>query len=411
MTLFSSLNTADASFGGRCSARLYAIDPTVGTVQEDVNFTDGVRHYWFAAPATNYQKNTVWWFSRSIAGEFVQMRYVGWNNGALSTSSLVETGTGNASGRWGDYFQGCLDWYDYYNYGTASGPQKLWGYAEVSGSGGWRTRVGITTAEGTGAGSMNVAPATNMSFDGYEGGPFAPANEQYTVSNPGPVAIAYEVTSLPSWLSGTNLTNQVNPTRTVTFTPNATANGLGYGRYTDPTITFTNCFDLSSTSRSAELVVRARRVPRSFTVRFGRVDAGDVGSLGSQDGNVLRICRFITPNLVVAPITIEVNSTAPGSSASVIRYTQYARMITSGSFSQELDMFNFSTNAFGATSGPQAITTSFGSQFVQVSTGANSYIGTGNAVRARYQIRKTGPAAAAVWCHATDHAYWDFTPL
>jgi hypothetical protein len=411
MTLFTSLNTADPAFGGRCSARLIAVDPTAGSVQQDTNFTDGVRHYWFAAPATNYQKNTVWWFSRSIAGEFVEMRYVGWNNGALSTSLPVETGTGNASGRWGDYFQGCLDWYDYYNYGATAGPQKLWGYAEISGVGGWRTRVGITTAEGTAAGVMNVAPAGNMSFSGFQGGPFTPANAQYTLSNTGAVAYSYEVRSLPTWLNATNGSGQVNPNQVVTLAPNATANGLGYGRYTDPTISFTNCYNGSAINRSAELVVRARRVPTSFSVTYGQVNAGNNASLGAQDGNVLRICRFIVPNLLVAPVTVVVNGTAPGSTASVIRYNQYARMVTSGSFTQELSMFNWVTNSYAATGGQQVINTSFSTQFVQVSSSASNYIGTGNAVRSQYQIRKTGPAAAFAWCHEVDHIYWDFTPL
>ncbi|MGE0002242.1 MAG: hypothetical protein AB7F50_00915 [Fimbriimonadaceae bacterium] len=410
MTLFTSLNTNDPNFGNRCSARLLAVDPTNGAVGEDVNFTDGVRHYWFAAPSANYQDNAVWWFSRSIAGEFVNMRYVGWNAGALGSSLSVESGTGNASGRWGDYFQGTLDWGDFYAYGGASGPQKMWGYSEVSGIGGWRTRVGITTADGTAAGVMTVSPGTNMAFTGFVGGPFSPANSVYTLGNTGPVGYAYELTSLPSWLSATNGSGQVFGSNVnVTIGPNATANGLGYGVYTDASIVFNNCYSNATATRSATLTVRARVVPRSFTVRLGRQDAGNLASVQTDDTNYLRVCKFIVPNSIVPPVNVEFGTTAPGSTASQIVYDQLARMVHAGSFNQQLELWNYSTNNWGATTNG-ALGTSFVTRTVTVNAGANNYIGPSNAMLARFRISQTGPAAVSAWCHETDYVTWELTP-
>ncbi|MCC6402584.1 MAG: hypothetical protein IT207_01090 [Fimbriimonadaceae bacterium] len=410
MTLLTSLNTADAAFGGRCSSKMMALDPTASTVGTDVNFTDGVHHYWFGAPSANYQDTGVFWFSRSIAGEFVTMRYVAWSGAGLSGSAHVEAGTGNASGRWGDYFQGTLDWADYYAYGGTAGPQKHWGYAEISGAGGWRTRVGITTADVTTAGVMTVAPGTNMAFTGFVGGPFTPANEVYTLGNTGQVGYGYEVSSLPSWLSATNGSGQVFGTNVnVSIFPDATANGLGYGIYTDASILFTNCYSLASTSRSATLTVKARIVPTSVTVRLGRIDAGNVVSLRADDANYLRVCKFIVPNSIVPPVNVEVSTTAPGATASQIVYEQLARMFHAGSFNQQLELWNYNTGNWGATTSG-ALGTVFVNRTVTVNAGANNYIGPANAMLARYRISQTGPAAVSAWCHEVDYVNWELTP-
>jgi len=195
----------------------------------------------------------------------------------------------------------------------------------------------------------------------------------------------------------------------VSIGPDATANGLGYGIYTDASILFTNCYSLASTSRSATLTVKARVVPTSVTVRLGRIDAGNVVSLRADDANYLRVCKFIVPNSIVPPVNVEVSTTAPGATASQIVYEQLARMFHAGSFNQQLELWNYNTGNWGATTNG-ALGTVFVNRTVTVNAGANNYIGPANAMLARYRISQTGPAAVSAWCHEVDYVNWELTP-
>ena len=104
--------------------------------------------------------------------------------------------------------------------------------------------------------ALQVSPATNMAASGNTGGPFSPASFQYQLGASTGSA-SYSVSGVPSWLtpSATSGTVTTSPS-TVTFTVNASANGIAPGTYGPTTITFTNTTNgLGNTTRTATLVV------------------------------------------------------------------------------------------------------------------------------------------------------------
>lgn len=147
--------------------------------------------------------------------------------------------------------------------------------------------------------------------------------------------------------------------------------------------------------------------PTDVAVRLGRVDAGSVSQLADIDAQVFRVCKFIVPNQQVAPITVEVGGTCPLLAPSQLQFRTYGRMNTTGLFSQTLDLYDWSTNAFSTT----AVTTSnIGNTFRAAGVGANTpvsrFVNAAGRVVGRYRIRQTGPAGTAAWCFELDQAVW-----
>lgn len=151
--------------------------------------------------------------------------------------------------------------------------------------------------------------------------------------------------------------------------------------------------------------------PTSVTVRLGRLDAGSVALIGDIDGQVLRVCKFIVPNTLVAPITVEVDGTSPIAAPSALSFRTFGRMSTTGLFSQTLDMYDWTITGFSAT----AVTTSnIANTFRAAGVGADApvsrFVSGSNQVRARYRIRQTGPAGSSAWCFDLDQAIWLVRP-
>jgi hypothetical protein len=151
--------------------------------------------------------------------------------------------------------------------------------------------------------------------------------------------------------------------------------------------------------------------PASFTVRLGRVDAGNVGALADLDGAVLRVCKFIVPNQQVAPITVELDGTSSIANPSQMSFRTYGRMSASGLFSQTLDLYDWNLGSFSTTA---ATTSNIGTTFRFASVSADAPVGRfvsgSNQVRARYRIRQTGPAGTPFWCFDLDQAIWLVRP-
>jgi len=153
-------------------------------------------------------------------------------------------------------------------------------------------------------------------------------------------------------------------------------------------------------------------VPASFTVNLGRVNSGNVSSLAFDDGNVLRVCKFLVPNQQVAPVTVQIDGTSSQAVASALRLEFRSRMQSAGSFGLTLDLWNWSTNNWDTTN---VLTTSVNTTF-SLSTlntqGAISQFlrGSDGALKARYRVKQTGPSVANLWCHETDRANWIVTP-
>ena len=147
--------------------------------------------------------------------------------------------------------------------------------------------------------------------------------------------------------------------------------------------------------------------PQSATVRFGHLDSGSVSNLAAIDNNNMRVCRAFVPNLVVAPVTVELDSTSPINNPQTLKFRTFSKMTAAGSFSITVDLYDWSLTAFSPVDFyTDAIATPFKSTVVAGSGDLNRYIGSGNAIRARYRIRPTGFIATATWCHDLDQAVW-----
>ncbi len=115
--------------------------------------------------------------------------------------------------------------------------------------------------------SLRVSPSAGLDASGPEGGPFAPASLDYTLTNGAATLINYEVTKTASWLDVANPTGSIpaGSAATVTVSVDAVAAAaLAPGAYQD-TVTFTNLSDHSGdTTRPARLVVGEPAVQVSF---------------------------------------------------------------------------------------------------------------------------------------------------
>jgi hypothetical protein len=415
-TLFTGMTTAG---GGAARCRLYVINLNTLAPVLDTDFWGTNLDYSFPTPSLNYQDSCVWVFTSTGPGQNPQARYVNWDSGTFSnSSSLLKSSSssyGSVSGtvyRWGDYFGGDLDWGDYNNQGGSAGAQKLWFYGQYAAStANWGTYVGATRSVGTTTGVVNFA-GNNYTLSGFVGGPFTPGSATYTVDNSGEVGVLYDFLT-PNWLtpSRTGGTLYAGQSHTITVSPNSTTNSLPYGIYTG-SITARNAFTGSSASRTATLIVSARLQPSVFSVKLGRLDAGNLNSLFSIDGNALRVCRFFVPNATTPPVNVEVESTAPSTSASAMNFNIHSRVANSGSFSQDVQLFDWVSNDWSTTARRvDPINTTYTTRTLTAPSPVTRYIRSSDRrVLARWRIAVTGPVSVPIWCQDTDFVNWEVTP-
>jgi hypothetical protein len=145
--------------------------------------------------------------------------------------------------------------------------------------------------------------------------------------------------------------------------------------------------------------------PSSFTTVRGRLDAGNVASLGADDDDYLRHCKFIVPNAIVPPIEVIVDGTTTKSSTTGIAAALKGRMANAGSFTHNVEQFDWVDNAYQDLATGTASTTE--STVTSNSSGVHGqHIGTAGALRAKYFVRKTGPSAVAAFCYNADLFSW-----
>ncbi len=254
--LFTSLN-ADRS--GDCGTMLFKFDAVGLGLEYQGNFGAAGWDYWFGSPAADYTGSNFWVFSRTqfASGGEPEIRFVDFNQGTFSSSSsLIRDGDGSYNGfRWGDYFGGQMDWGDYSANGGAGSANKVWLYAEYGENDSWNTHFGATSVFPQGSMS-SVTPSTTYVLTGPVGGPFTPASREYTLaSTSGDTGVAFEVTSLPSWLDASREYGQLWGNTTVTLSVNSAANGLRPGTYND-NVFFTDCYNGgNSYTRAVQLIV------------------------------------------------------------------------------------------------------------------------------------------------------------
>lgn len=145
--------------------------------------------------------------------------------------------------------------------------------------------------------------------------------------------------------------------------------------------------------------------PDSFTLRLGRIDAGNLASLQNIDGNVMRICRFLVPNALSSPVTVEVEGTSPTLTPTLIRFRTYGRMANTGAFGETLDLYDWSLGAFSTTAvNTSAIGTNNRIVVVSGDAPVGRFVNAQGKVRGRFRVRQTGPTSTAAWCFEADQA-------
>jgi len=126
---------------------------------------------------------------------------------------------------------------------------------------GWGTPTGSNLINALASPPMplQISPATNLVFTGPAGGPFAPTNFAFLLTNTTAAQLNWSVvkTGSATWLNvgatGGTLTSG-GPATTVTLSPNTSAGTLPPGVYV-ATLWFTNLVDLSAQSRQVTLDV------------------------------------------------------------------------------------------------------------------------------------------------------------
>lgn len=148
--------------------------------------------------------------------------------------------------------------------------------------------------------------------------------------------------------------------------------------------------------------------PTAFTVTLGQRQTGDLTSFRSTDGNVMRVCKFVVPNQSVAPVQVTVEANAPVPVSSTLAFSTNSRMASAGSFSQQLELWNWAGNGWDATdTRTDAVNTTMTQRDLAATGNLARYYQNGTfLLRARYQVRKTGPSAVSAWCHEMDRAVW-----
>lgn len=150
--------------------------------------------------------------------------------------------------------------------------------------------------------------------------------------------------------------------------------------------------------------------PDTFLPNLGRTDVGNVGSLAGADSNVLRICRYFVPNVLVPPVNYQVTATL-SQAPQYISMFSVSRMDSAGSFKETLEMFDYSVGTYlPADSRADVVTNSFNTRKLDVTGSASRFVGPGNVVKARRKVEATGFVAKYAWCHEQDQLVWLTTP-
>ncbi|MCW5936244.1 MAG: hypothetical protein KIT11_02930 [Fimbriimonadaceae bacterium] len=152
-------------------------------------------------------------------------------------------------------------------------------------------------------------------------------------------------------------------------------------------------------------------VPDAFQVLLGKTSAGNLTSLAATDGNTLRVCKFLVPNLVVPPIQVQIEGTAPLPFISDLKLQATARMVHVGSFLQTLELWNWTTNNWDTVDKrTDTVTTTMATRELATSGNKLRYVQSGTLkMRARYSVKQSGPSSVTLWCHEADRTAWVYS--
>jgi hypothetical protein len=132
--------------------------------------------------------------------------------------------------------------------------------------------------------ALQVTPASGSTASGTHGGPFSPSSFRYSLSSTFG-SVNYSITT-PSWLTASPGSGTVTTSaKTITFTVNSKARGLGPSTYTDD-IGFNNTTNgQGNTARVATLIVNPKQYKLSVTASpatYGTVSGAGTFAEGSS---------------------------------------------------------------------------------------------------------------------------------
>lgn len=144
---------------------------------------------------------------------------------------------------------------------------------------------------------------------------------------------------------------------------------------------------------------QAQVSPNVMTVLFGRVVAGDVGSLSaSGEEHVLRMTWLNVPNLSVDPVSFRLEAKLPFRPVSM-SFSITSRSVQAGMFRQTLNLYDWTKNLFDPftnVNGPMYRT--FTDMACHAPGDVGRYVRAGdNKVMALVRARPVGPVAVAGW--------------
>lgn len=149
--------------------------------------------------------------------------------------------------------------------------------------------------------------------------------------------------------------------------------------------------------------------PSLLTVSLGKTSSGDVTSLAADDGNALVVCKFFVPNQQSPFVQMLLDGTTTITAPSSIKFVLKSKMVTAGSFLQQMEMNNFATNSFELV---RSDTLGLAYQQLEAVPAnlAPQYVGAGGEVRTRIKLRQTGPSTSLLPCGSFELGQWVVAP-
>jgi len=148
--------------------------------------------------------------------------------------------------------------------------------------------------------------------------------------------------------------------------------------------------------------------PDLAKVLLGKVTGGTFDSLRTKDDSGLVVCKFIVPNLSVAPIQVEVEGVSNVETPVGLTLNVRSRMKHGGLFKQTLQLWNWTTSNWDPS---DTDVVPIGLAWIDrslVATGTvTRYVSPTRTLRMKCSISQTGPSAVTLWCHETDFVDWE----
>ncbi|MBS1722210.1 MAG: hypothetical protein JSS66_04290 [Armatimonadetes bacterium] len=151
-------------------------------------------------------------------------------------------------------------------------------------------------------------------------------------------------------------------------------------------------------------------IPTNVHIDLGRVDTGILDSLVENDGDVLRICKFIVPNRTAPPVVFEVQGHAPVNNLTMISFSITGRVTLPGSFKVDMEAANYPLGQFQLKSTGNT-NTAFSTVGWTETSNPNDYVNTDGTVNTRVKVYPVGPQPSNNWCYEADQVRWSFKPF